>query len=39
MGKVYLVPAGSYDSFYCPHCQPATRAQAIPWGERTKHEA
>jgi len=20
-----------YDSFYCPHCQPATRKQSIPW--------
>jgi len=20
-----------YDAFYCPHCQPATRKQSIPW--------
>jgi len=20
-----------YDSFFCPHCQPATRKQSIPW--------
>ena len=37
--KIRRVGVLGYDSFYCPHCQPATRAQAIPWGERTNHEA
>jgi formamidopyrimidine-DNA glycosylase len=29
--KIRRVGVLGYDSFYCPHCQPATRAQAIPW--------
>ena len=28
-----------YDSFYCPHCQPATRKQFIPWHEERKPDA
>jgi formamidopyrimidine-DNA glycosylase len=29
--KIRRVGVLGYDSFYCPKCQPATRAQAIPW--------
>jgi formamidopyrimidine-DNA glycosylase len=29
--KIRRVGVLGYDSFYCPTCQPATRAQAIPW--------
>jgi formamidopyrimidine-DNA glycosylase len=29
--KIRRVGVLGYDSFYCPRCQPATRAQAIPW--------
>ncbi|MGA2478917.1 MAG: DNA-formamidopyrimidine glycosylase family protein [Spirochaetia bacterium] len=29
--KIRRVGVLGYDSFYCPQCQPATRAQAIPW--------
>jgi len=28
-----------YDSFYCPHCQPATRKQFIPWHKERKPNA
>ena len=29
--KIRRVGVLGYDSFYCPQCQPATRAQALPW--------
>jgi len=37
--KIRRVGVLGYDSFYCPHCQPATRKQFIPWHEERTPDA